>query len=126
MRADASGPPRGIIHPNVLPFPARNKGRKRKTQSPEVMGRCSVALLERDGDTIPANVVDIRSARIEPHVAEERLALRLALAVFSVLTAEQRRSIRHTVRMHARHDDGACGSDCRALYQILTGQETPC
>lgn len=111
----------------VLPFPERNKGRIRKSRSVEAMGRCSIGLLERDGESIPSNVADLRSARRdEPHVDDGRLALRLALAVFATLGAAQKKDIRNATRAYARHDDGQPGDECRALYRLLTGEQMSC
>ena len=63
----------------ILRFPPRNKGRVRKSRSPDAMGRCSIGMLERDGEAIPKNVVDLRCLTPPPAVDEARLALRLAL-----------------------------------------------
>jgi len=111
---------------SVLPFPQRNKGRIRKSRSPEAMGQCSLSLLERDGESIPANIADFRSARKEVPVDDGRLALVLALAVFSALNADQKKSVQNPVRMYARHDDGRRGDECRALYRLLTGEQPSC
>lgn len=104
----------------ILPFPPRNKGRVRKTRSPDSMGRCAIGLLERDGESVPPNVADVRSAKPEPHVSEERLSFVLTLAIFSVLTDTQKASIRDAVRICARHDDTHKGDECRVLYPIIT------
>lgn len=94
----------------VFAFPERNKGRKRKSNSPEAMGRCSISLLERDGESIPANVADVRNARPKPVVDDGRLALRLALAVFATLNAGQKKKIRDATHMYARHKDDCLGT----------------
>lgn len=111
---------------DILPFPTRNKGRVRKSRSPDAMGRCSFSLLERDGISIPANVTDIRTARQELPADDIRVALRLALALFAVLDADQKKEIRNAVRSVARHDDGNMGVECRALYRLLTGEAMSC
>lgn len=110
----------------VLAFPPRNKGRIRKSRSPEAMGRCSIGLLERDGEEIPANVADIRRTRNEPEIEEGRLALRLALAIFATLIPNDKKNIRDTVRWVARHSDDIDGDECRVLYRLLTGEALPC
>lgn len=111
---------------NLLPFPARNKGRIRKSRSLEAMGRCSVSILEREGESIPANVADFRSAREEKHIDDGRLALCLSLALFATVSTDQKKSIRNAVRMYARNDDGQRGDECRALYHLLTGENPSC
>ena len=110
---------------NIINFPGRNKGRVRKSRSPEAMGRCSLSLLERDGESIPANVTDFRFAREEAPVDDGRLALLLALALFSILSPGQKKRIRNPVRMVARHEDGQRGDECRALYRLLMMGERP-
>lgn len=111
---------------NVIAFPARNKGRKRKCNSPAAMGRCSFLLLERKGENIPANVTDVRSAREEAPVDESRIALRLALSLFAKLSHDDQKYIADTVRINGRHDDGQLGDECRILYRLLTGEQLPC
>lgn len=111
---------------DVLLFPPRNKGRIRKSRSPEAMGRCSISLLERDGDSIPSNVADVRTGKAEPHIDDGSLALRLAIAVFATLEADKKNEIRRVVRSFARHEDGRVGDESRALYRLLTGDKLPC
>jgi hypothetical protein len=111
---------------NIIEFPARNKGRIRKSRSPEAMGRCSISLLERDGESIPPNVADLRTARIETLVDDGRLALRLALAIFATLIPNDKKNIRDAVRLVARHSDGSDGDECRALCRLLTGEQLSC
>jgi hypothetical protein len=111
---------------DILQFPQRNKGRIRKSRSPEAMGRCSIGMLERDGDPIPTNVADIRRARHEPESDDGRLALRLSLAIFAMLSADQKKCIRDGVRSVARHSDGRDGDECRELYHYLAGDQLPC
>lgn len=108
---------------NVLPFPPRNKGRVRKTRSVFSMGRIAFTQFD-EGYSIPANVVDMRCAVPEPIVPDDRLTLRLALAVFAVLSEDQKGRIIDSARMYGRHKDDWEGVECRALYRLLTG--APC
>lgn len=110
----------------ILPFPPRNKGRIRRSRSPEAMGRCSLSLLERNGRSLPANIADIRSAHESSPVDDGRLALRLSLAIFATLSGEQKAKIRTAVKSTARHDDNYHGDECRALYPYLTGEQLRC
>jgi hypothetical protein len=105
----------------VVLFPPRNKGRIRKSNSLEAMGRCSISLLERDSENIPANVTDMRHARPEPDVNAGRIALRLALALFATLDAKRKKDIRDAVRLYARHDDSSAGDESRTLYRLIAG-----
>lgn len=111
---------------DVLQFPPRDKGRIRKRRSPAAMGRCSVGMLKRDGEPIPAKVADIRSARIAPVIDDGRLALRLSLAIFAMLDPSQKKAIRNVLMAFANHRDDRTGDECRALYPFLTGEKLPC
>ena len=118
--------PRRFPVSEVLPFPPRNRGRVRRSNSPEAMGRCSIGLLERDGEAVPANVADIRRARSEPEIGDGQIALRLALAIFATLNHQGKKRIRDAARHVARLSDGRDGDECRVLYRLLTGEQLPC
>ena len=110
---------------DVLAFPPRNKGRKRKANSPYSMGRCTVRLIEQHGEAAPGNVFDLADFQtpVRDSIGEGREALILALAIFSRLPRKEREQIRNETLFAAREGRDP---DMRSLYRLLTGDELPC
>ena len=78
----------------VLPFP-KYGGRKRRAEGMGAAGLLSLLLLEREGESIPANVERID----KPQEALTRSPeLLLALAVFGSLPKRQRDRVQSTIR----------------------------
>lgn len=111
---------------SILPFPPRNTGRVRRSRSLDSMGHCRLSMMERHGESIPDNVVDLRSARPAPLIDDGRLALLLSLTLFAGVSAKRKKSIRNVVSGFARHDDGGRGDECRALLPLISERKPSC
>lgn len=90
----------------VLAFPPRNKGRIRKTQGLETMGRLVLSVLQRDGEAVPANVVCIDEPEgPDTSMVEKSEPVLLALCVYAELAKAQKKSIIDQLGFLARNGD---------------------
>lgn len=84
-------------HPNVLPFPQRNKGRIRKTQSIEAAGELILNHMARLGEAEPVNIARIRSMP-EPTPIERSPAMLLAITIWASIPADKQADLRAQIR----------------------------
>jgi len=83
--------------PNVLPFPQRNKGRIRKTQSIEAGGELMLNNMARLGEDEPVNIERIRPLP-EPSPIERSPALLLAITIWATVPADRQDEVRGQIR----------------------------
>jgi hypothetical protein len=105
---------------NLIAFPERNKGRKRRCRSMDAAGDLSLLLLDRDGEAAPENVERI----VEPEgatVPAPSAALLLGIAVLAVLTDDQKRQVRSTLRVMALGDTNP-SPEAIELHNLLSGR----
>lgn len=76
----------------LLHFPERDRGRKRRRNSPAAMGDMSLYVTRNL--PIPANVARIATAKDREELDHAELSLLLATAIFAKLPAEQKASLR--------------------------------
>jgi len=76
----------------LLQFPERDRGRKRRRNSPAAMG--DMSLLANRGTPAPANVARMATVRGQAAFDHAELALMASLAVFAVLSDDQKTSLR--------------------------------
>jgi hypothetical protein len=105
---------------NLIAFPERNKGRKRRCRGMEAAGDLSLLLLDRDGEPAPENVERI----VEPEgvtTPPPSAALLLGIVVLSVLTDKQKQAVRSAVRVMALGDKNPL-PEATQLHNLLSGR----
>lgn len=83
--------------PNVLPFPQRNKGRIRKTQSIEASGEFILNHMAQLGEPKPVNIERIRPLP-EPSPIERSPELLLAITIWASVPADRQADLRRQIR----------------------------
>lgn len=100
----------------ILQFPARNKGRVRKSQGFMAMGECAMKMAELPA--IPDNVERLVEARADAaDYSTGDLGLFIATAVYAVLDERQKASLTGQLKSMATSDPRAV-----AVLRILCGK----
>jgi hypothetical protein len=102
---------------NVLAFPERNKGRKRRSASIDAAGKLSLLLLERDGETVSEKVQLIEEPN-GPECPPKSPELLFSILIWGALSAEQRESVKATARRMAY--DGQADPCALQLHNMLS------
>ena len=87
----------GMAHPDVLPFPKRNKGRVRNTESMGAAGELLLSQMARLGDREPANIARIQPLP-EPTPLERSPAMLLAVTLWASVPPDRKADLIGQIR----------------------------
>ena len=83
----------------------------------QAAGECSITLLKREGREVPSVVATITRAPTDVPAQTPELAL--ALAIFGVLTNDQRQQVEHSLRRMKADDNRPAQLAYNLLYERI-------